>query len=165
MLLRGQAVILAEVRSDLRAVKAYVTPTHAEAVGLDVFRTVTTKQELYDLEDSLRDKAVVKDVTSRLIYDLGTNIQKSVQSVMYRLAKKEVWAHFSHKGQRGAEAFVDLYRLTRLVTSFIAKHRKTADGSDVNIAIDRALQVFFSENKRRSRNGATQGKVGNELVN
>lgn len=149
---------LHEVRQDLKMVKAYVAPSKA-ASGLDVFKTIDSVEKLYEFDDLLSEKAFVKEVTRRLIFDLADNLSKTVTNVMNRIATKEVWRKFSHKGQRGADSFVELRRINLLVTSFVATHRPASDPKKTSSKLDRALQVYFSEVKRRrSSNVVPQGK-------
>lgn len=143
-------------------------------MAVDVFDTVTSLEDLYALNDKLSSKRMVAELKEKLKYEIDETVRKTVYKVLNRIATKEVWRKFSHKGQRGAQnSFVALYRINRVVMSFIETHVKVPQGEKVTHLVDRAIQIYLSEIKRpkspkkrtprKKKKATNQGNVGNEI--
>lgn len=155
-MLRATAVVLHEVRDDLKTVKSHVLP-QSESLGADRFPKITTKDALYDFNDQLAEKSVIRKVKKMLVWELSVNVKKSVIGVMNSIATKQVWSQFSHKGQRGKDGFVELHRVNRLVQSVIMEGLKTPpDDKPMLAEINNAIAVYLSEATRKKRSSGNK---------
>lgn len=149
----------------MKTVKAQVLPSHGSAaVSCDFLPTAETKQDLEELNEQLADRGFASAAIKKLNLDLCPTIEKSVISCLRRIANNSVWRQYSHKGQRGSLAYVDLVRVNQLVISTLVKYRKSpTDGKEFFERIEKCIKTFLAEQKRRRGAGSNQGAVKNEL--